>query len=213
MNVQDTGSTSHSDYSRSENIIYAALDRHRRAATLMAWPDKPPNDCVGQAAAVAALLRVRFNAGSKLLICGNGGSAMDAQHFAAELVVRYKKEREGLPAIALTADQAVLTACANDYSYERVFSRQVVALGRPGDILICFSTSGNSPNVVLAANTARDYDLFVISFTGEKESLLSLPRNSDWCIRAPSDETARVQEMHQILYHGICEALDELYSD
>jgi D-sedoheptulose 7-phosphate isomerase len=169
-------------------------------------------DCIAQAACTAALLRTRFMAGQKLLLCGNGGSAMDAQHFAAELVGRYKTEREPLPAIALTADQAILTAVANDYSYGMVFERQVHALGRPGDVLIAFSTSGNSHNVCCAVSEAKNTDIFTIAFTGQSPDSY-LARAADWCIRVPSLETARIQEMHQILYHGICEALDELYSD
>lgn len=196
-----------SPYSRAELIIADAVSRNRFCVGQLIQE----KDAISQTACLAALLKVRFDEGHKLMICGNGGSAADAQHFAAELVVRYKKDRQALPAIALTTDASTLTAGANDFGYDSVFDRQVQALGCPGDVLVSFSTSGNSNNVCWAVEAAKRQDIFTVTFTGaSSESYLS--RASDWCIRVPSMETARIQEMHQILYHGICEALDELYS-
>lgn len=128
--------------------------------------------------------------GNKILICGNGGSAAQAQHLAAELVVRYRKDRRAIPAIALTADSAVLTACANDYGYERVFSRQIEALGQPGDVLIAFSTSGKSANVLKAIERAGLCGMRVIDVPREGEN------------------TARIQESQLRFIHEVCEALD-----
>lgn len=206
MSAESTELRSLSNYSTAELILDGAFSRHS-AAVLQLVSEK---ECISQAACLAALLKVRFDAGRKLLLCGNGGSAADAQHFAAELSVRYKKERKPLAALALTTDTSVLTATMNDYGEAFTFERQLQALARPGDVLVCLSTSGNSPNVCLAADWAVKNDVFVVSFTGASpESFLA--RASDWCIRVPSTETARIQEMHQILYHGICESLDALY--
>lgn len=206
MNAENMDLLSPSNYSKSELIVAGAFTRHSDAVLRLV----SEKECISQAACLAALLKIRFDEGHKLLICGNGGSAADAQHFAAELVVRYKRNRQALPAIALTTDSSALTAISNDLSYADVFSRQVSALGRPGDVLVIFSTSGNSPNACLAAAEAKQNDIFTVSFTGaSNESYLA--RSSDWCIRVPCTETARIQEMHQILYHGICESLDALY--
>ncbi len=145
-------------------------------------------------------------AGHKLLICGNGGSAADAQHIAAEFVGRYETERMALPAIALTTDTSALTALANDYSFERIFARQVEALANAGDCLLAISTSGNSPNVVLAAIEARKDGCRVIGMTGAAgKKLASL---SDACIMVPSEKTARIQEAHITIAHIWCEMVD-----
>ena len=145
--------------------------------------------------------------GKKVLICGNGGSAADAQHIAAEFVGRYETERKALPAIALTTDTSALTALANDYSFERVFARQVEALAAVGDCLIAISTSGNSPNVVAAVMEARNRGCRVIGMTGAKgKKLASL---SDACILVPSERTARIQEAHITIAHIWCELVDK----
>lgn len=145
-------------------------------------------------------------AGKKLLICGNGGSAADAQHIAAEFVGRYETERQALPAIALTTDTSALTALANDYSFERVFARQVEALAADGDLLIAISTSGNSPNVIAAIMEARRKQCFVLGMTGANgKKLASL---SDLCFMAPSVRTARIQEAHITVAHIWCEMVD-----
>lgn len=144
--------------------------------------------------------------GKKVLICGNGGSAADAQHIAAEFVGRYETERKALPAIALTTDTSALTALANDYSFERVFARQVEALASDGDCLIAISTSGNSPNVIAAVMEARNRGCRVIGMTGAKgKKLASL---SDACILVPSERTARIQEAHITIAHIWCEMVD-----
>jgi D-sedoheptulose 7-phosphate isomerase len=146
--------------------------------------------------------------GGKILACGNGGSATDAQHLVAELVGRFREERRALPAIALTADSAILTAVGNDYGYERVFARQVEALGRAGDVLLAYSTSGNSPNVVQAAQTARRLGCVVVAFTGARGG--ELAGHADVLVKAPSNTVARVQEVHTLCSHAICDALDAL---
>jgi len=151
---------------------------------------------------VAELSVASLRAGGKILLCGNGGSAADAQHWAGELVSRFYYDRPGLPAIALTTDSSILTAIGNDYGYERVFARQVEALGRKGDVLYGISTSGNSPNVVAALEAARAQGLATIGFTGQGGGkMLAL---CDICIRIPSDSTPRIQEGHEVLGHAIC---------
>jgi D-sedoheptulose 7-phosphate isomerase len=149
-----------------------------------------------------------LRAGGKILACGNGGSAADAQHLAAELVGRFREERRALPAIALTADTALLTALGNDYGYERVFARQVEALAQRGDVLMAFSTSGNSPNVLQAAQTARRLGCSVIAFTGAGGGKLA--GHADVLLKAPSSTVARIQEVHTLCIHVLCESLDAL---
>jgi D-sedoheptulose 7-phosphate isomerase len=146
--------------------------------------------------------------GGKILACGNGGSATDAQHLVAELVGRFREERRALPAIALSADSAILTAVGNDYGYERVFARQVEALAQAGDVLLAFSTSGNSPNVVQAAQTAHRLGCVVVAFTGARGG--ELAGHADVLVKAPSNTVARVQEVHTLCSHAICDALDTL---
>ena len=158
-------------------------------------------------AACAGLIIQTFANGKKVLICGNGGSAADAQHLAAEFVGRYEAERRGLPAIALTTDTSALTALSNDYGFERVFARQVEALGVEGDLLIAISTSGDSPNVIAATMAARTAGCKVIAMTGEKGTKLA--SLSDMCIKVPSARTARIQEAHITNAHIWCELLDE----
>ena len=146
--------------------------------------------------------------GNKILACGNGGSAADAQHFVADLIGRFRDERRALPALVLTADPATLTAVANDYGYENVFSRQVEGLARTGDLLFAISTSGNSPNVVRAAERAHELGCRVIAMTGAKGGALAA--HADMILRAPSAVTARVQEVHALCIHAICDSLDVL---
>jgi D-sedoheptulose 7-phosphate isomerase len=145
-------------------------------------------------------------AGNTVLACGNGGSAADAQHLVAELVGRYRDERRALAAVALTADTAILTAVSNDYGYERVFARQVEALAKPGDLLFAISTSGNSPNVVSAARTARERGCKVVAMTGARGG--EVAAHADFLIRAPSTVVARIQEIHTLCIHIIMESLD-----
>jgi D-sedoheptulose 7-phosphate isomerase len=148
-----------------------------------------------------------YKKGNKILICGNGGSAADAQHFAAELVGRYKLERKGLPAIALTTDSSNLTAIGNDYGFETVFSRQVEALGNSGDILVSISTSGNSKNCINAINLAKEKGLKTISLLGKSGGLMK--EISDISLVVPSDNTPRIQETHILIIHTICELLEK----
>jgi len=157
--------------------------------------------------AAAKQILIALTDGRKLLICGNGGSAADSQHIAAELVGRYRKERRGLPAIALTTDSSILTAWSNDYDYASVFERQVQALGQKGDVLLAISTSGNSPNVLKAAKKAKEMEMTVVSLTGKDGG--KLKPLSDLNINAPSSNTPRIQECHMLAYHIICEIIDE----
>ncbi len=155
----------------------------------------------------AELILKIFQHGGKVLICGNGGSAADSQHIAAEFVGRFETERIALPAIALTTDTSALTALANDYDFERIFSRQVEALANKGDCLIAISTSGNSPNVVSSVMTARNKGCKIIGMTGTNgKKLASL---SDACILIPSERTARIQEAHITIAHIWCELIDK----
>lgn len=144
--------------------------------------------------------------GNKILIAGNGGSAADAQHFAAELVGRFMKERKGLPAIALTTDTSILTSVANDYSYENVFSRQVEAIGKEGDVFIGFSTSGNSKSVLNAVIKAKETGMVTIGFLG-KDGGKMLPV-CDETVLIPNNVTARVQEVHEMVIHLMCEEIE-----
>ena len=150
-----------------------------------------------------------LEAGHKILLCGNGGSAADAQHIAAELTGRYKIERKGLPAIALTTDTSALTAIGNDYGYEHVFSRQVEALAQKGDLLIGISTSGNSRNVIYALQKAKEIGCRTVGFSGKGGGKMN-----DVCdlnIIIPSDDTARIQEMHIMIGHILCQLIDNEY--
>lgn len=144
--------------------------------------------------------------GGQVLFCGNGGSAGDSQHLAAELLGRYETERRGLRAIALTTDSSVLTATSNDYGYERVFARQVEALARPGDVLVALSTSGRSPSVLAAAAAARAGRVTVVGFTGAGGGALA--PLCGLCLQVPSRRTARIQEMHMLAGHCCCELID-----
>jgi D-sedoheptulose 7-phosphate isomerase len=157
--------------------------------------------------AIAEAIVQSLRAGGTLYLCGNGGSAADAQHIAGEFVGRFRAERRALPAVALSADTSVLTCIANDYDYKQVFARQVEALVRPGDILWAFSTSGTSPNVVQAAQAARGRGARVIAFTGRPHSTLEASADVCFCAEAPL--TARSQEVHQLAYHIICELVEQ----
>lgn len=152
-------------------------------------------------------VRKCLSSDNKVLFFGNGGSASDAQHLAAEFVVRYYKQRMPLAAIALTTDTSIITAHGNDYSFDTIFDRQIQALAKQGDIAIGLSTSGNSNNVINGLTTAKKSGCMTIAFTGDKGG--QLLEVADECICIPSDETARVQEGHIIIGHWLCEALDE----
>ncbi|NQY62156.1 MAG: phosphoheptose isomerase [Alteromonadaceae bacterium] len=147
--------------------------------------------------------------GNKILACGNGGSAGDAQHFSAELLNRYETERPSLPAIALTTDTSTLTSIANDYHFDEIFSKQLRALGNNGDVLLAISTSGNSRNVIKAIETAVSRDMPIIALTGgDGGDIAGLLGESDVEIRVPSSRTARIQEVHLLIIHCLCDIID-----
>lgn len=156
---------------------------------------------------MASLCISALRSGNKILICGNGGSAADAQHIAAELVGRFHNERRSLPAIALTTDSSILTAVANDYSFDDVFTRQVEGIGNAGDVFWGITTSGNSPDVVKASRLAKQKGLTVIASLGRDGG--KMKELCDVCLIIPSDNTARIQEMHILCAHSICQAIDE----
>jgi D-sedoheptulose 7-phosphate isomerase len=182
------------------SIVDAALNEHR------ALFESLRGDLIGNIERCADVIYETFVSGNKVLICGNGGSAADAQHMAAEFVGRYEKTRRGLPAIALTTDSSALTALSNDFDFENVFSRQVEALGAEGDLLIAISTSGNSPNIINAVMAARKRGLKVLGLTGSGgKKLASLCDN---CILVPAERTSRIQEAHITIAHIWCEIID-----
>ncbi|MGH8564299.1 MAG: phosphoheptose isomerase [Gammaproteobacteria bacterium] len=147
--------------------------------------------------------------GHKVLVCGNGGSAADAQHFAAEMLNRFEAERPGLPAIALTTDSSTLTSIANDYQFSDVFARQIRALGQSGDVLLCITTSGGSANIVSAIEAAHDRDMSVVLLSGRDGGAAAVVlAQGDLEIRVPSDSTARTQEVHILVLHCLCDLID-----
>ena len=177
------------------------------AALRLAMAKTLPAEIARAGEALAAALK----SGRKALACGNGGSAADSQHFAAELVGRFERERPGLPAVALTVDSSALTAIANDYDFDRVFSKQVEALGAAGDVLLGISTSGNSRNVVEAIRAAQAKGLVVIALTGRDGGAMAKmlgPR--DFHLNVAHPRTMRVQEMHLLAIHCLCEVVDNL---
>lgn len=163
--------------------------------------------CMDSILSAAVLLEKAFHSGGKVLLCGNGGSAADCQHMATELVVRLSKEfeRPGLPALALTTDTSFLTAYSNDYSFVSVFERQVQVLGRPGDVLIGISTSGNSANIIKAIEAAKGMNIATIALTSSRGRLLDLV---DVGIAVPSDDTQHIQESHLAIEHILCELVE-----
>ncbi|UCF17458.1 MAG: SIS domain-containing protein [Phycisphaerales bacterium] len=162
-------------------------------------------------AAIAEAITDTLKRDGTVYICGNGGSAADAQHIAGELVGRFCRERKALAAVALTTDTSILTSIANDYAYEKVFARQAEALIRSNDLLWAFSTSGTSANVVAAVEIARNKGARVIAFTGRSKS--KLERMADLCFCADSESTARSQEIHQLAYHIICDLVERSFAD
>ncbi|MCA1326495.1 phosphoheptose isomerase [Herbaspirillum sp. alder98] len=155
------------------------------------------------------LMFTALSNGNKILACGNGGSAADSQHFAAELVGRFERERLPLPAIALTTDTSILTAVGNDYSYREIFSKQVQAFGQAGDVLLAFSTSGNSGNVLAAIEVAHERDMRVVALTGKTGGAIGkILTDADVHICVPHERTARIQEVHLVTLHCICDGID-----
>ena len=177
------------------------IELRRRMAETM------PRDIARAGEALAAALK----AGRKALACGNGGSAADSQHFAAEIVGRFERERPGMPAIALTVDTSAITAIANDYDWDRVFAMQVAALGQPGDVLLGISTSGNSKNVVKAIEAAHQKDMTVIALTGRDGGAMGrMLRPQDFHLNVAHPRTMRVQEIHLLVVHCLCEVVDNV---
>lgn len=177
----------------------------------IATKQQAKNVLVEPIANAVTLLISALEDNKKTLICGNGGSAADSQHFAAELICRFERERPSLPSIALTTDTSAITAISNDYSFKEVFARQVAGLGQQGDVLIAISTSGNSENVIRAIEVAHDKGLFVLALTGRDGGKISaLLKDSDIEIRVPTESTARTQEVHILTLHCLCDQIDEL---
>ncbi len=184
----------------SEAFVRASLDSTRLLL------ERTSRESAGAVVAAAERLVAAFAAGNKVLLCGNGGSAADAQHIAAELVSRFREERRALPAIALTTDSSILTAIANDYAFERVFARQVEALGQPGDVLVGISTSGNSRNVLAAMTAARARDMVCIGFLGNYGGTIGT--HCDLAIVVPSADTPRIQEAQIAIGHIVCDLVE-----
>ncbi len=185
---------------RVKSEFAESLEANRKAARVLAGP----------VAEAARLIAASLKAGGKVLSCGNGGSAADAQHFASELLNRFETERSSLAAMALTTDASTLTSIANDRDYREVFSRQVDGLGRPGDILLAISTSGASPNVVAAVDAAHRAGMRVVALTGRDGGQVSEAlEENDVELRVPHARTARIQEMHLLAIHCLCRLLDD----
>ena len=186
--------------SAESEIFRSALAAHHQTFAAMAGLEQPFR-------AAAELCRAAVGAGHCIMLCGNGGSAADAQHAAAELTGRFRRERKGLPAIALTTDTSALTAVANDYGFEQVFARQVEALGRPGDVLVAISTSGASGNVLAAVARAAAAGMRTIALSGKGGGALA--ELCDVALVVPAQDTERVQEGHIFLLHCLCAAIEE----
>ena len=186
---------------RIRNHFLDSIETKRNALEELIIPIKHAANCISDSL---------LNEG-KILSCGNGGSAGDAQHFSAELLNRFEIERPGLPAVALTTDSSTLTAIANDYEYDQIFSKQILALGTNRDVLLAISTSGNSSNIVKAVQAAHERNMRVLSLTGNKGGKLAkLLKGDDIEIRVPSDRTARIQEIHLLVIHCLCDIIDAI---
>jgi len=184
---------------RISHLFEASIDTKSRAATLL-----PEPICAAAEAMAQCLL-----SNGKILTCGNGGSAGDAQHFSSELLNRFERERPALPAVALTTDSSTLTSIANDYSYQEVFSKQIRALGQRNDLLLAISTSGNSANIIEAIHAAPDREMRVVSLTGrDGGEMVEIKQATDIEIRVPSEVTARIQEVHLLIIHCLCDLID-----
>ncbi len=188
-----------------ENQIAEIIEAHKKAV------DQLKASQLDTVVAAAEAIIKALKKGATVYICGNGGSAADAQHIAAELVNRFECNRRALPAVALTNDSSVITSIANDASYDDVFARQAEALVRKGDVFWALSTSGSSPSVLAAARTAGRKEALVLAFTGRKNS--ALERLADICMCADNKTTARSQEVHQLAYHIICKLVEQSFAD
>lgn len=184
-----------------QKIIQERFEEHLTVANAVMQ-----SDILEQVERVAIAIKAALANGKKVLFCGNGGSAADSQHLAAEFVGRFQKERQGLPAIALTVDTSILTAVGNDYGFDKVFVRQVEALGNEGDVLVGISTSGTSPNVLAAVELAKTKGIYCVGMTAANGAKLA--ELCDECIAIPAKVTARAQEMHILIGHILCELVD-----
>ena len=182
----------------------SVADTLREAARLH---ERAADESAGVVVAAAETMQAAFRRGGKALIFGNGGSAADAQHFACELVGRFLKHREALPAIALTTDTSAITAIANDYGFDRIFARQIEALGQAGDVAVAISTSGASPNVVAGLQMARSRGMSTIGFTGGSGGAIGSA--VDVHVNVPHELTPRVQEVHRALIHAVCDLIEQ----
>ena len=184
-------------------MIQKELQAHKRTI------EKTIDAMIPDIQSASILIVKTLQSGNKVLLCGNGGSAADAQHIAAELTGRYKSERRGLPAIALTTDTSALTAISNDYGYDRVFDRQVEALANEGDLLIGISTSGNSANILSALSLAQELGCFTLGMSGKSGGKMN--DSCDINLVVPSNDTPRIQEMHILIGHILCQAVDDAF--
>jgi len=189
----------------TKQSIQQAIDVHK---AMLAQFER---DGIGAVTAIAEAIVESIHSGGTVYVCGNGGSAADAQHVVGELVGRFQAERRALPAVALVTDGAALTSIANDYGYDQSFARQVEGLVREGDVFWGFSTSGTSPNVVEAAKRAKAQKACVIAFTGRTDS--TLEHLADLCFCAADDATARSQEIHQLAYHIVCDLVERSFTE
>jgi len=185
--------------------IIETIETHKRMLAALKQSD------IEAIADAAEAITKALKQGGTVYLCGNGGSAADAQHIASELVGRFSRERKALAAVALSTDTSILTSIANDYAYEQVFARQVEALVGEGDILWAFSTSGSSANVIAAAQLAKEKGACVLAFTGRDNS--KLEQIADICFCADAESTARSQEIHQLAYHIICDLVEQSFTD
>lgn len=185
----------------TDKLLTAELEAH------IVVIEKAVEECSEEISGITECILAGFQQGNKILLCGNGGSAADAQHVAAEFINRFRFDRPALPAIALTTDSSILTCIGNDSAFENIFSRQVEALGTKGDIFVGISTSGQSPNILKALEIAREKGLTTIGFTGEK-GRSSMGEKCDYCLIIPSSDTARIQECHEFVWHVICGAVE-----
>ena len=187
--------------SNIKNIFSASIQTKQDASAPLAGP----------IARAVELMVARLQQGAKILTCGNGGSAADAQHFSAELLCRFERERPSLPAIALTTDSSTLTAVGNDYHFDQIFAKQISSLGNQGDILLAISTSGQSGNVIEAVKMAQQRGMYTIALTGrDGGEMAKLLQKEDIEVRVPSKVTARIQEVHLLTIHCFCDQIDEL---
>lgn len=188
-----------SEITEIKALFDASIATKQRASEVMAEQISKAVDC----------LILAIENGKKILSCGNGGSAADAQHFSSELINRFHHDRPSIPAIALTTDSSTITSIANDYHYDETFSRQISSLGQPGDVLLAISTSGNSGNVVRAMQVAHEKGMNIIALTGRDGGKMAQEiKDSDIELRVPSDTTARIQEVHLLMIHILCARID-----